>query len=256
MNAVVIGGSKGVGLAISNQFARVYENICIVSRSKENLDKAATSISEVKSKIISYQGDIAEKDFSSKFANHLESIKFGNVDVLICNAGGPPQKLFIETSETDWESVIETSLLGQIRIVREFIPEMVKNNYGRVIFISSTVAKEPSPAMVLSATARSGLSAFVKSVSTEFAKFNITMNVVCLGGVLTDRLESLIADTAHKQNMDQSDVRANLVKGIPIGRFATPKEIADFVSFLASEKASYITGTSIPIDGGLTKGFF
>ena len=99
MNAVVIGGSKGVGLAISNQFARVYENICIVSRSKENLNKAATSISEVKSKIISYQGDIAEKDFSSKFANHLKSIKFGNVDVLICNAGGPPQKLFIETSE-------------------------------------------------------------------------------------------------------------------------------------------------------------
>ena len=256
MNAVVIGGSKGVGLAISTQFARVYENICIVSRSKESLNKAATSISEVKSKIISYQGDIAEKDFSSKFANHLKSIKFGNVDVLICNAGGPPQKLFIETSETDWDSVIETSLLGQIRVVREFIPEMVNNNYGRVIFISSTVAKEPSPAMVLSATARSGLSAFVKSVSSEFAKFNITMNVVCLGGVLTDRLESLIADTAHKQNMDQSDVRANLVKGIPIGRFATPKEIADFVSFLASEKASYITGTSIPIDGGLTKGFF
>ena len=79
-----------------------------------------------KSKIFSYQGDIAEKDFGSKLANNLDSIKFGNVDVLICNAGGPPQKLFIETSETDWESVIETSLLGQIRVVREFIPYMVK----------------------------------------------------------------------------------------------------------------------------------
>jgi 3-oxoacyl-[acyl-carrier protein] reductase len=133
---------------------------------------------------------------------------------------------------------------------------MVKNNFGRIISISSTVAKEPSPTMVLSATARSGLSAFVKAASSEFAKFSITMNVVCLGGVLTDRLESLIADTAHKQNVEHSEVRANLVSSIPIGRFATPKEIADFVSFLASEKASYITGTSIPIDGGLTKGFF
>lgn len=256
MNAVVIGGSKGVGLAISNQFAREYENICIVSRSEENLEEACTSIGKVKSKIFSYQGDIAEKDFASKLANYLNSKNFGNVNVLICNAGGPPQKLFIETSETDWESVVETSLLGQIRVVREFIPEMVKNNFGRIIFISSTVAKEPSPVMVLSSTARSGISAFAKAVSSEFAKFNITMNVVCLGGVLTDRLESLITDTAHKQNLDHSVVRANLVKGIPIGRFAAPKEIADFVSFLASKKASYITGTSIPIDGGLTKGFF
>jgi NAD(P)-dependent dehydrogenase (short-subunit alcohol dehydrogenase family) len=152
--------------------------------------------------------------------------------------------------------VIETSLLGQIRVVREFLPQMVKLNFGRIVFVSSTVAKEPSPMMVLSATARSGLSAFVKAISSEFAKFNITMNVICLGGVLTERLNSLIENSANQQKIDVSTVREKLVDSIPVGRFAEPKEIANMVTFLVSQEASYITGTSISIDGGLSKAFF
>lgn len=152
--------------------------------------------------------------------------------------------------------MIETSLLGQIRVVREFIPQMVELDFGRIVFISSTVAKEPSPAMVLSATARSGLSAFVKAISSEFAKSNITMNVVCLGGVLTERLNSLIENSASTQRINAADVREKMVNSIPIGRFAKPEEIANLVTFLVSPEASYITGTSISIDGGLSKAFF
>jgi len=256
MNAVIIGGSRGVGLAIANQLANNYKNICIVSRDKQNLDKALVSIGATESKFYIYQGDIAQKRFGQELSKFLCDQDFGVTSTLICNAGGPPQKLFLDTTETDWDSVIETSLLGQIRVVREFIPQMVKLNFGRIVFVSSTVAKEPSPAMILSATARSGLSAFVKAISTEFARSNITMNVICLGGVLTERLNSLIEDSANKQKIDIATVREKLVNAIPIGRFAEPKKIANLVTFLVSPEASYITGTSISIDGGLGKAFF
>ena len=256
MNAVVIGGSRGVGLAIARQLANSYEKICIVSREKHNLEKALISIGDTKSKIFIYQGDVSEKNFGHQLFKYLQDQNFGVTNTLICNAGGPPQKFFLDTTEAEWDSVIETSLLGQIRVVREFIPQMVELDFGRIVFISSTVAKEPSPAMVLSATARSGLSAFVKAISSEFAKSNITMNVICLGGVLTERLNSLIENSASTQRIDASDVREKMVNSIPIGRFAKPEEIANLVTFLVSPEASYITGTSISIDGGLSKAFF
>ena len=133
---------------------------------------------------------------------------------------------------------------------------MVEKKFGRIIFISSTVAKEPSPSMVLSATARAGISAFSKAISGEFAKYNVTANVIYLGGVLTDRLHSLIANASDSQGVHIDEIRSNLVSGIPMGRFAEPKEIANLVSFLASNEAGYITGASIVIDGGITKGIF
>jgi len=256
MNAVILGGSKGVGFAIAEQLADTYSNICLVSRSQTNLDNAKLALNKSNSSIFTYKGDVSDSSFVSGLSKFLKESKFLRVDTLICNAGGPPQKFFLETTEEDWNLVLETSLLGQLRVVREFITDMVTAKFGRVIFVSSTIAKEPSPNMVLSATARAGLSAFVKAVSSEFAKFNITMNVVCLGGVLTDRLDSLIDDTALRVRSTNEQVKSDWVKGIPIGRFATPVEIANLVTFLVSPKASYITGSSISIDGGMTKAYF
>jgi len=256
MNAVVIGGSRGVGFAITRQLVKSHEKICIVSREIHNLEKALLSIGESKSRLFIYQGDVSKKNFGHQLFKYLQDQNFGVTNTLICNAGGPPQKLFLNTTESEWDSVIETSLLGQIRVFREFIPQMVETNFGRIVFVSSTVAKEPSPAMVLSATARSGLSAFVKATSSEFAKFNVTMNVICLGGVLTERLDSLIEKSASAQKIDAFSVRQKMIDSIPIGRFAKPEEIANLVTFLVSPEASYITGTSILIDGGLSKAYF
>lgn len=256
MNALILGGSRGVGFAISEQFATVFQNICIASRSKENLESAKKVLSKINSNVFEFAGDVGNLDFAGSLSKFLSESNFGDVDVLICNAGGPPQKTFLATSDEDWKSVVETSLLGQIRIVREFLPKMAEKKFGRIIFINSTVAKEPSPSMVLSATARAGISAFSKAISGEFAKDNVTANVVYLGGVLTDRLNSLIINSSTSQGVPIDDVRSKLVSGIPIGRFAEPKEIANLVSFLASGEASYITGASIVIDGGITKGIF
>lgn len=256
MNAVILGGSKGVGLAIAEQLADTHSSICVVSRNQANLDEAKLTLSSSKSNVLTYKGDVSSPTFILGLSKFLKESQFLNVDTLICNAGGPPQKFFLETTEEDWSSVLETSLLGQIRAVREFLRDMVAANFGRIIFVSSTIAKEPSPNMVLSATARAGLSAFVKAVSSEFAKFNITMNVICLGGVLTDRLDALIDESAARSKSTSEQVKSQWAEGIPIGRFATPTEIANLATFLVSPKASYITGTSISIDGGITKAYF
>ena len=256
MNALILGGSRGVGFAISEQFAKVFQNICIASRSLDNLENAKKNLSKINPNVYEFAGDVSDVNFARSLSSFLKESNFGDIDILICNAGGPPQKTFLATSDEDWHSVIETSLLGQMRVIREFLPRMVENEFGRIIFISSTIAKEPSPSMVLSATARAGISAFSKAISSEFAKYNVTVNVVYLGGVLTDRLHSLIANASDSQGVHVDQVKSNLVSGIPIGRFAEPNEIANLVSFLASNEAGYITGASIVIDGGITKGIF
>lgn len=256
MNAVITGGSKGVGFAIAQKLSLTHTKICIVSRGIHTTEITQKLNKNNVAEISTFRGDISKGNFVKELDKFLKKSNFGSVDTLICNAGGPPPKLLTDTTDDDWDVAIQTSLLGQIRLVRSFVPGMIKNNYGRIVFISSTVAREPSPEMILSATARSGLSAFAKAASNDLSKFDITLNVVYLGGILTERLNSLIEHSAKAQNKSLHKVEEELLSKIPAGRFASPNEVADLVSYLVSESAGYITGSSIAFDGGLTKGFF
>jgi 3-oxoacyl-[acyl-carrier protein] reductase len=256
VNVLILGGSRGVGLAVAKQLAPLASNLCIVSRDQRNLDSARRELLLENQNIFTFQGDVSDPEFSKLLREHLVTESFGDVDILISNAGGPPQKRFIETTDSDWDQALHTNLLGQIRIVREVIPGMVAKQFGRVIFISSTVAIEPSSTMVLSATARAGISTFAKSISIEFAPANVTINVVYLGGILTDRLESLLKSSAEQQGLEPDEIRKRLVSQIPLGRFADPMEVGSLVRFLVSGDANYITGTSIVIDGGVTRSIF
>lgn len=256
MNAVITGGSKGVGFAIAKKLSLTHTKICIVSRNIDTIEITQKLNKNNVAEISAFRGDISKGNFVKELDKFLKKSNFGSVDTLICNAGGPPPKLLTDTTDDDWDVAIQTSLLGQIRLVRSFVPGMIKNNYGRIVFISSTVAREPSPEMILSATARSGLSAFAKAASNDLAKFDITLNVVYLGGILTERLNSLIEQSAKAQNKSLHRVEEELLSKIPAGRFASTNEVADLVSYLVSENAGYITGSSIAFDGGLTKGFF
>jgi 3-oxoacyl-[acyl-carrier protein] reductase len=206
--------------------------------------------------VITFKGDVRNRDFARELETYLARKSFGSPEVVVCNAGGPPQKTLLETTNDDWICAIETCLLGQIRVVKQFLPNMVKRRFGRIIFISSTAVKEPTPAMVLSATARMGINALAKSISKEFGNSHITANVVLLGGVLTSRLEKLISDAATKNAQTFESVRANLISSIPAERFANPSEISNLVAFLISDEAAYINGAQIIIDGGLTKGVY
>jgi 3-oxoacyl-[acyl-carrier protein] reductase len=254
--AIITGASSGMGLASAKELAQQGVNLILVSRSKEKLTQAKKEIlalTDVEIEVLS--GNVIEKNLPLK-AVELAIKKWGKIDILINNAGGPPMGSFLEHDNEVWDEALEQNLKSVIRFTKVVVPIMIENKWGRIINITSTLAKEPTATMVLSATARAGVSAFSKSISSELAEYGITINTLCPGGVLTDRLHGLLSAAAEKQNTSYEDVLKVSQSSIPIGRFADPKEFADMLVFIASERARYITGTTIMIDGGLSKGIF
>jgi 3-oxoacyl-[acyl-carrier protein] reductase len=254
--AIITGASSGIGFAAAKGLALQGVNLVLVSRTEDKLKNAQAEIlalADVEVEIFS--GNVTDKYLSQKVVD-LAMSKWGKIDILINNAGGPPMGSFLEHEDDVWDEALDQNLKSVIRFTRSVSPIMIKNKWGRIINITSTLAKEPTPLMVLSATARAGVSAFSKSISAELAEYGITINTLCPGGVLTDRLHSLLVTAAEKQEKSYDDVLKMSQATIPIGRFAEPEEFADMLVFMASERARYITGTTVMVDGGLTKGIF
>jgi len=252
--AIVTGSSKGIGLAITKAYLKIGVKVMMVSRD-EVLLKSLTDEFRKSGYIVDFiAGDVTDLDLASRVINKTKKL-WGKIDVLINNAGGPPMGNFLEHNPVIWQSAIETNLLSVIRFSTAVAPIMIENKWGRIISISSTTAKEPSAVMVLSSTVRAAVGAYTKSISNELAQFNITVNVICPGGVLTERLQNLINIRAERENRLASDLLMESEESIPIKRFAKPDEIADTVLFLTSDKGSYITGISLAVDGGLLKTF-
>jgi 3-oxoacyl-[acyl-carrier protein] reductase len=253
--AIVTGASKGIGYAIANTLALAGAKVLMVSRNEVSLAEAIKCIGEAGGQAASLAGDMADPSMPTLALEKANKL-WGPVDILVNNAGGPPMGSFLEHDEAVWENVLQQNLLGFIRFTQAVAPDMKKNGWGRIISISSTVAKEPSPQMVLSATARAGLSAFTKAVSIELAPSNITVNVICPGGVLTDRLDQLLRLRAERELANYATLLKSAQESIPAQRFARPSEIADVALFLASTLGAYVTGVSLSVDGGLSKGYF
>ena len=254
--AIVTGGSKGMGLAVATGLASHGARVCIVARDPEILDEAAAAIrGRSETDVLAIPGDVRDPKLPERTVGEVMG-KWGRLDILVNNAGGPPPGSFLEHSDEAWEDALQLNLLSTIRFTRAAIPIMKERNWGRILNITSSLAKEPTPMMVLSATARAGVSAFSKAIATELAPHGITVNTVCPGGVKTDRLVSLFNDLAKKQDTTAKELIEQAEANIPIGRFADPEEFAQILLFLASEKGGYVTGTSIVVDGGLTKSIF
>lgn len=255
-NALVTGGSKGIGFGIAKALLYEAANVMILSRDKKKLDSALKKLSSNSpGKVIIFEGDVGNKKIAEQVLEEIEE-KFGSCDILVNNSGGPPMGSLFDHKVDSWEDAFSQNLMSVINFTKVFSLPMKERNWGRIINITSSLAKEPTPQMVLSATMRSGVSAFSKAVSTELAPFGITVNTVCPGGVLTDRLNELVKSAAKNQNKDYDTLLSENVKTIPIGRFATPEEFADIIVFLTSERAKYLTGLSLMADGGLTKSTF
>lgn len=254
--ALITGASKGVGRSISLEFAKKKIKLFLVARNLNNLKKLKEEIN----KKINFQevkiikGDVSTKQSLKKIEKICKN-SFGLPNILINNTGGPPSGKFFEFNNKVWEKYIRNNLMSVINFTNTFHKKMIKNNWGRIITISSTVAKEPSPNMVISATLRSGVSGFNKSISFELAKNNITVNTILLGGVKTERLNELIKKSSKSKKVKFKTYLKKIEKTIPVGRFAEPEEISNLISFLVSENGSYITGQNIVIDGGLSKSF-
>ncbi len=255
-SALVTGASSGIGLGISKSLAKEGVNLLLISRNEKNLSKVVRGLrSEFKIKIDFLPGDVNDSETLQK-AKSIMSSKFGGCDILVNNAGGPPMGSFLDFSNTDWDKAFRQNFLSTISFSKEFYPEMKKKKWGRIINISSTLAKEPTSQMVLSASMRAGVSAFTKAVSSEMAPHGVTINTICPGGVLTQRMKDLVEQSAKNQNKTYKEVLKENTKLIPIGRFASPDEFSKIILFLISDEASYLTGLSLMADGGLTKSIF
>lgn len=251
--AFITGASDGVGKAIAMNFAKNGFSIYLLSRSKQKLKQLKTEIlkkySNNRVELISYN---MEKKFSVNLLDFCKK-KLGLPNILINNSGGPEPTNFISTNDKMWEKTINRNLLSVIKLSTIFSKSMIQNKWGRMITISSTVAKEPSSAMVQSATSRAAVLAFNKSISFDLAKSNVTNNSILLGGIETNRLKKLIKINAKKSKISEDQLRKNILKNIPAGRFGEPDEVASLVEFLISDNGRYINGQSIVIDGAMSK---
>lgn len=254
--AIVCGGSKGIGKACAIALSQEGAQTVLISRSSEHLSAAADEIESAGGlRPHTVCGDVADLGLADRvIADILE--RFGRLDILVNNAGGPPMGSLFDHSNEVWNAAVQTNLLSVVAFSRAAAETMRANGYGRIVNITSFLAKEPTPSMVISGTLRAGVSAFSKAISTELIKSGITINTVCPGAVLTERAESLTKASADRDGLSYAAALERTQSGLPIGRLAEPRELGDVVAFLCSPKAGYITGVSMMVDGGLSHSVF
>ena len=252
--AFVAGASQGLGKAAAFELSKEGAKVAICALDNPELPKAVEEIrSRTGNEVIGIPADLTETaeavNFIRKGIEH-----FGTVDILVNNAGGPPDKKFLEVDEELWSLGFRLNLLSTITMTREAVPTMMAKRWGRIVNMTSVSVKQPIEGLILSNTIRIGVVGFAKTLSSELAPYNITVNNVCPAYVMTERVRKLSIDVAQKQGTTPEEVISKWESQMALRRMGKPEEIAALVAFLASERASFITGDSIQIDGGYYKG--
>lgn len=254
--AVVLAASKGLGRATAEALAAEGARVIIGSRNQEELAKTAQEISEkTGSQVIGIRVDVTDAAQAENFIQQAIQ-HFGRIDILVNNAGGPPFGLVESFDETAWQSAFELNLLSTVRFTRLVLPHLKKTGSGRIINIVSMSVKSVLNSSVLSTSIRMGVVGMAKMLADEVGPDQITVNNVCPGMILTDRIKSSGIKKELEAGMTEEEALAEKAKNIPLRRIGKPEELAALIAFLASEKASYITGTTIQVDGGVVRSIF
>lgn len=240
--ALVLGASRGLGAAIAQELAGEGARVLGVSRSGDAAGEWATLAQ-----------DLSAPDAAANIAQNAHEV-LGGVDILVNNSGGPPPSAAQDTDGAALLAALQPMLLTLTELTQALLPDMRSNRFGRILTITSAGVREPIPGLALSNTIRAGLHGFMKTLAKEVAADGVTVNLLMPGQIDTDRLRSLHAGMAERMGMPVEAMRTKAVENIPTGRFGDPREFAAVAAFLASPRASYVTGQEIAIDGGLLKG--
>ena len=248
--AIVAAASRGLGRAVAEELAREGASVAICSRNSCDLERAAADMQKATGQEVFHQTvDITEPSAISRFVAAVAD-RFGRLDICVTNSGGPPSKLFVDTEPEDWRAAFDLLLMSTVFFAKEALPRMQKNKWGRFITITSSAVKQPIDGLLLSNSLRAAVTGLARTLANEYAADGITVNNVCPGYTRTERLDNLAASISARTGAKPEDVFTNWAREIPAGRIGLPQEFAAVVAFLASERASYVNGTSIAVDGG------
>ena len=251
--ALVTAARKGLGRAVATELAREGARVVISSRDEGALSQTAAEISEETDAEVDYRtADLTSaKDIRALISHAAE--RFGGVDVLVNNTGGPPAGTFEDFDDEAWSAAFEQILLSLIRCVRGVLPMMRERGGGRIVNVASSSVKQPIENLTLSNTFRAGLAGLAKNLSIELGPDGILVNTLGPGRISTARSQSMDASQAESRGVPVEEVRGEVESRIPLGRYGTPEEFARVAAFLASPANSYVTGQAILVDGGMVR---
>ena len=253
--AMVAAGSKGLGRAAALALAAEGCAVSICGRGTEALASVKADLEALGMPALTVVADVASAEDLARW-HHATEAALGPVDILVTNTGGPKAAVFADLSEGDWAAGVESTLMNVVRLSRLVLPGMRNRQWGRIVHITSLVAKQPLPLLTISSTLRAGLSGLTRTLATETAREGITVNALLPGHVMTDRQTHLAQVKSAADGHTVEEHLARTAAAIPAGRIGRPEEVGTVIAFLCSAHASYITGQSLLVDGGLVQGTF
>lgn len=249
--AMIAAASKGIGKACALALAAEGCKVSLCARGAEELEKVRAEAAQM-TEAFATTVDVASAADLERWYQET-CAQFGHVDILVTNTGGPPVARFMQLSDEQWAAGIESTLLNVVRLSRLVIPSMQARRWGRLIHLTSLVAKQPVDELTISSTLRAGLSGLTKTQANQLGPDNITVNAILMGHILTDRQYHLADVRTKERGITNEQYFVEQAQEIPLRRLGEPREVGEVVAFLASERASYVTGVSLQVDGGLIR---
>ncbi|PYX80116.1 MAG: 3-oxoacyl-ACP reductase [Acidobacteria bacterium] len=251
---LITGASQGMGRATAEAFAAEGARLAMCARNQKTLEAAQAEISSRhKTEVMVEAVDVTDADKLRRFVA-AAAAHFGGIDVAVANAGGPPAKNFLSLTPDDWRKAVDVNFLSVVTLAREVIPHMQRKRWGRFITITSTSVRQPIPDLLLSNSVRPAVVGLIKSLAIEFGKDGLTFNNIAPGYTATERLSELSKVRALAAGTSEEQIRERWAQEIPLRRLGEPQEIADAIIWLASDRAAYVTGQTLVVDGGNYRG--